>query len=181
VTVGDTGCGKSADCTQIFQKRTSGPKGHIGSAPFTDGLKAHPYHSGVFSRSLNWPEPRNVRAKLFRRWKLAAPFCLLFGLAGCRARLIEANIVNHGAPLQLLEFDYPSASFGIDALPAGGVYHYSFAVQGPGPLTLHFEDSAGHTYTSTGPAVTKGQEGSLTVTIGSPRQVSWKPELTTAR
>jgi hypothetical protein len=110
--------------------------------------------------------------RVSKRLRLGAPLCLLL-LAGCRTRLIDTSIVNQGPALQLLEFDYPSASFGVDQLAAGAVYHYRFTVQGTGPLTLHFEDSAGRSYDTTGPTVDKGQEGSLTVTINRARQVSW--------
>jgi hypothetical protein len=127
------------------------------------------------------PERRSFLTKLFSRLKPGALLYLVLPLAGCRARLIDTSIVNQGPALQLLEFDYPDASFGLDALAAGGVYHYRFAVQGAGPLTLHFEDISGHAYTANGPAVQKGQEGSLIVTIGSARQVDWKPDLTGAK
>ena len=118
---------------------------------------------------------------VIKRLRLGAPLCFSLLLGGCRARLVDAKIVNQGPALQLLEFDYPSASFGVDKLPAGGVYHYRFAVKGAGPLTLHFEDSAGHSYTANGPAVNEGQEGSLTVTIDGARQVSWKKDLTAVK
>jgi hypothetical protein len=116
-----------------------------------------------------------------RRLRLGAPVCLFLLLAGCRARLINASIVNQGPALQLLEFDYPSASFGVDKLPAGGVYDYRFAVQGAGELTLHFQDSAGHNYTANGPAVSDGQEGSLTVTIDRAQHVTWQLAPRTSR
>jgi hypothetical protein len=114
------------------------------------------------------------------RWILGVPLCLLLPLAGCHTPLIDTSIVNHGPALQLLEFDYPNASFGIDKLPPGGVYHYRFAIQGTGPLTLHFEDSSGHSHTANGPTVHQGQEGALTVTIDGD-QVSWGKEFAASR
>jgi hypothetical protein len=42
----------------------------------------------------------------------------LVGLAGCRSRFVEATIVNQGPTLHVLEFDYPSASFGANVRTA---------------------------------------------------------------
>jgi hypothetical protein len=101
-----------------------------------------------------------------------------FALSGCRTRLIDTTIVNQGPTLHVLEFDYPSASFGADALATGARYHYRFKIQGSGPVTLHFEDSAGKDHTAGGPTFSQGQEGSLTVTIDAQNRVSWSEKLT---
>jgi hypothetical protein len=65
--------------------------------------------------------------------------CLL--LAGCRSRFIEVTIANQGPTVHVMEFDYPSASFGANSLATGAKYHYRFKVQGPGPLSLQYEDA----------------------------------------
>ncbi|HEV2274460.1 MAG TPA: hypothetical protein VGR96_09855 [Acidobacteriaceae bacterium] len=114
-----------------------------------------------------------------RRGSRRVPAALLsllalgFGLSACRSRLIDTTIVNQGPTLHLLEFDYPSASFGAEMLSSGGRYHYRFQIQGSGPVTLHFEDSAGKSHTSEGPSLRQGQEGTLTVTIDAANQVHW--------
>ena len=64
-------------------------------------------------------------------------------LAGCRSRFVEVTIVNQGPTLHVMEFDYPSASFGANVLAAGGKFHYRFKVQGSGPLSLQYEDGTG--------------------------------------
>jgi hypothetical protein len=112
------------------------------------------------------------------RLHLAALFGVSAGsaLSGCHSRLIDTTIVNQGPMLHVLEFDYPSASFGMDALAPGARYHYRFKIQGSGPVTLHFEDNAGKDHTVNGPALSQGQEGSLTVTIDAENHVSWSPE-----
>jgi hypothetical protein len=100
------------------------------------------------------------------------------GLAACRSRFVEATIVNQGPTLHVMEFDYPSASFGANVLAAGGKFHYRFKIQGSGPLSLQYEDGEGHTHTAAGPKVDLGDQGSLLVTISPAGAVTWSPSLT---
>ena len=100
------------------------------------------------------------------------------GLTACRSRFIEATIVNQGPTLHVLEFDYPSASFGANLLPAGSKFHYRFKIQGSGPLSLQYEDAAGHTHTVPGPDVGLGDQCSLLVTISPTGAVTWTSCLT---
>lgn len=98
--------------------------------------------------------------------------------AGChnplRNPLVATTIINHqSTPVRLLEFDYPFASFGSDSLAAGGEFHHSFAIEGAGPLTLHFMDAAGKNHTVKGPSVQGGDIGSLSVTIDGSGAVQW--------
>jgi hypothetical protein len=102
--------------------------------------------------------------------------CLL--LTGCQSRWVEATIVNQGPAVKLVEFDYPSASFGANQLAAGAKYTYRFKVQGSGQLTLAYVDTAGKTHTFQGPKVDQGDQGSLVVSIQPADMVSWKTALT---
>ena len=102
---------------------------------------------------------------------------LLPALTACRTALVNTEIVNQGPALQLLEFDYPDASFGADALTAGAHYRYSFQIEGSGPLTIHFTDASGHSHTAQGPIVKEGEQGPLTVTINAQNHVSWSAKL----
>ena len=110
-----------------------------------------------------------------------ALLALLVGLAGCRSRFIEVTIVNQGPMLHVMEFDYPSASFGANQLATGAKYHYRFKVQGSGSLSLQYEDSSGHTRTAEGPKVNLGDEGSLVVNVAPKGAVTWAPNLTNPR
>jgi hypothetical protein len=101
----------------------------------------------------------------------------LLGLAGCRSRFVDVTIVNQGPTVHLMEFDYPSASFGANQLAAGAKYHYRFKVQGPGSLSLQYEDAGGHTRTVQGPKVELGDQGTLVVNIDPGGSVSWAPQL----
>ncbi len=104
------------------------------------------------------------------RWLLLV--CLL-AVGGCRSRFVQVTIVNQGPLVHVVEFDYPSASFGANALATGASYPYRFKVQGPGELTLQYEDAAGKIRKATGPHVDLGAEGTLVVTIDPAGAVGW--------
>jgi phosphodiesterase/alkaline phosphatase D-like protein len=80
--------------------------------------------------------------------------------------------------MHVMEFDYPSASFGANGLSTGATYHYRFKVQGSGVVSLQYEDAAGKTRTATGPKVDLGDQGSLMVTVDPAGAVTWTANLT---
>jgi hypothetical protein len=91
----------------------------------------------------------------------------LLGASGCKSAYVEADVVNEtGSPVTLVEVDYPSASFGVEQLAAGAVYHYRFKVLGSGPTTVIWTDAARKQHTVTGPALHEGAAGMLRVTLG---------------
>ena len=101
----------------------------------------------------------------------------LLALAGCRSPYVEADVINAtGAPVTLVEVDYPSASFGVGSLAAGATYHYRFKVLGSGATKVLWTDSQQHDHSVAGPQLHEGQQGSLTVTIDQER-ASWKEQL----
>ena len=103
-------------------------------------------------------------------------------LTACRSAFVEATIQNNSAAqLHLIEVDYPSASFGTQALDAHAAYHYHFKIQGSGAITLTFTDAAGKTHTATGPILTQGQQGELTIAIDSSGRASWVSHLSNAK
>ena len=97
----------------------------------------------------------------------------LAALTGCHSHYIAVDILNDsGKPISLLELDYPSASFGVDTLAPGAVYHYRFKILGSGPTKLLWTDAAQHEHTVPGPALAEGQEGTLDATI-TPTTATW--------
>lgn len=107
---------------------------------------------------------------------VAVTFVFLGLLAGCHSSFVQTTIVNRsGAPLRLVELDYPSASLGTTNLNNGGEYHYRFKIQGSGTVKLDFVDSTGKAHHAVGPELDEGQEGTLLVTIDESNNVSWKP------
>ncbi|HET6215876.1 MAG TPA: hypothetical protein VFE27_02585 [Acidobacteriaceae bacterium] len=99
-------------------------------------------------------------------------------IAGCRSRVVEVTIVNQGPAMRVMEFDYPSASFGTNALATGAKYDYRLTIQGSGPVSLEYEDRSGKTRTAQGPKVEQGDQGSLLVNIDAHGAVTWTPNLT---
>jgi hypothetical protein len=90
----------------------------------------------------------------------------LIGLGGCKSAYVEADVVNEtGAAVTLVEVDYPSASFGVEQLAAGGVYHYRFKVLGSGPTTVTWTDAHRTQHTAKGPELHEGQAGVLRVEL----------------
>jgi len=90
---------------------------------------------------------------------------LLF-IAGCHSPYVEATISNRTSErLQLIEVDYPSASFGTQSLAPGQDFHYRFKVLGEGRMKLTYTDTANHEHKSEGPSLKEGAEGPLTITI----------------
>jgi len=98
-----------------------------------------------------------------------------FALAGCHSAYINATVLNRtSTPISLVQVEYPSASFGTQTIAPGADFHYRFKVLGSGPMKITWTDTAEHEQKSTGPTLTEGTEGALTVTV-SPDGVHWQP------
>lgn len=108
---------------------------------------------------------------------------LALTLSGCHSYHIDATVENRtGASIELLEVDYPSASFGLDRMADGAVYHYRFQVRLSGPIKVQYTESARHTVRQmTGPEVSERQEGRLEIVLLPEGKATFKPELTPAR
>jgi hypothetical protein len=107
---------------------------------------------------------------------LTAVACLF--IFGCRSYHIDSTIENRtGAPVQLLEVDYPSASFGDDSLDAGAVFHYRFQVRGSGQLTIEYTDPSGHQIHINGPALVELQHGQLQIVLLPAGKAEFLPQL----
>jgi UDP-3-O-[3-hydroxymyristoyl] glucosamine N-acyltransferase len=99
------------------------------------------------------------------------------GLLGCHSKFVEADVVNRsGMAVSLVEVDYPSASFGTDAIAAGAKYHYRFKILGDGPTKVIWTDEKQKEHTVAGPDLKEGQEGKLTVTIDG-NSAAWSTNL----
>lgn len=100
-----------------------------------------------------------------------------FDFAGCRSAFVSATITNNSAAqVNLIEVDYPSASFGVGSLAAGAQFHYRFKILGSGPVKLQYTDVSGKEHTATGPDLQEGQQGSLRIDIDASGNVSWTPD-----
>jgi hypothetical protein len=105
---------------------------------------------------------------------------ILIAATGCHSPYVATTVSNHTAhPIELLEVDYPSASFGTQALAPGADFHYRFKVLGSGNMKLLYTDSARQDHKSDGPFVKEGAEGPLTIAI-TDTGVTWQPAPTVA-
>jgi len=99
---------------------------------------------------------------------------------GCHSPYVATTVSNHTSrPIELLEVDYPSASFGTQALAPGADFHYRFKVLGSGSMKLLYTDSAHQDHKSDGPFLKEGAEGPLTILIAD-SGVTWQPAPTLA-
>ena len=105
----------------------------------------------------------------------------LLALAGCHSYHIDATVENRtGGAIQLLEVDYPSASFGIDKLAAGATFHYRIQIRGSGPLKVAFTGKDGRQTVVEGPTVAERQEGRLEIVLLPGNKAEFHPELSPA-
>jgi hypothetical protein len=99
----------------------------------------------------------------------------LLATTGCHSPYVAATVSNHTTkPIELLEVDYPSASFGTQNLAPGADFHYRFKVLGSGSMKLLYTDSAHQDHKSDGPFLKEGAEGPLTITL-TDTGVTWQP------
>jgi hypothetical protein len=104
----------------------------------------------------------------------------LMATSGCHSYHVETTIENHtGGPIQLLEVDYPSASFGVNSLAAGAEYHYRIQLRGSGPLKVQYTGSDGRKSLVEGPILAELQEGRIEIVLLPGGQAEFHPELRT--
>jgi hypothetical protein len=104
----------------------------------------------------------------------------ILAATGCHSPYVATTVSNQTTqPIELLEVDYPSASFGTQALPPGADFHYRFKVLGSGNMKLLYTDGAHHDHKSDGPFLKEGAEGPLTIVIAD-TGVTWQPAPTVA-
>ena len=118
-----------------------------------------------------------------RRCAIIATLCIaLLAVAACHSYHIDSTIENRtGAPVQLLEVDYPYASFGADTIAAGASYHYRFVVRGSGPIKLSYTGSDHKQVQITGLELSGGEQGRLQIVLLPDGKAQFLPEFTPPR
>lgn len=97
---------------------------------------------------------------------LAAGLLSALLLSACHSYHIDATVENRtGAPIQLLEVDYPDASFGTDSLAPGADFHYRFQVRGSGALKVSYTAANGQPVQISGPTLVEKQQGELLIIL----------------
>ena len=99
----------------------------------------------------------------------------LLALAGCHSAYVETTVSNRSSQtMRLIEVDYPSASFGTQALAPGADFHYRFKVLGEGKMKLIYTDAANQEKKFEGPLLKESSEGQLSIII-TDTGADWKP------
>ena len=115
------------------------------------------------------------------RIRLAIGALLLPALAGCHSYHVDTRVENRtGAPISLLEVDYPSASFGTGRLAPDAVYSYQMQFRNSGPITVQYTAADNHMVKITGPTVAERQEGSMQIILLPNGKAEFQPNLTPA-
>ena len=105
--------------------------------------------------------------------------CALFAATACHSYHIDATIENRtGADIQLLEVDYPSASFGADHLASGATYHYRFQVRDSGPIKITYTGPDQKQVQIAGPTLVERQQGQLRIVLLPAGKAQFQPQLT---
>lgn len=102
---------------------------------------------------------------------------LLIACSGCASKYVQAAVRNQtGGVVTLVEVDYPSASFGKEALVNGAEYDYRFKILGSGSSKVLWTDSEQKQHEVAGPKLDEGQQGTMIVTLTS-TGASWDVQL----
>jgi hypothetical protein len=103
----------------------------------------------------------------------------LWAAIGCHSYHIETTVENRtGSEVQLLEVDYPSASFGTENLAPGADFHYRFQVRGSGPLKVQYTAAGAQSAQIDGPTLAERQEGQLEIVLLPGGKAEFHPKLT---
>ncbi len=99
--------------------------------------------------------------------------------SGCHSYHVDVTVENRtGGAIQLLEVDYPSASFGADSLAAGQVFHYRIQLRGAGPIKVQYTGNDGRQQQIGGPALAERQEGRIEIVLLPAGKAEFHPQLT---
>lgn len=102
----------------------------------------------------------------------------MLAVAGCNSYWVDTTIENQtGQPVRELEVDYPSASFGTNALAPGAVMHYRFQIQGTGPLKVEYSSAEGKTVRAQGLTLSDRQRGQVTIRLLPLGKVDFLPKI----
>ena len=105
----------------------------------------------------------------------------LLAAAACHSYHVDTTVENRtGADIQLLEVDYPSASFGADHIASGAIYHYRFQIRGSGPLKITYTGPDNKQVQIAGPTLVERQQGQLKIVLLPAGKAQFIPQLTPA-
>lgn len=113
------------------------------------------------------------------RGVLATVLLPIFAAAiGCHSYHVETTVENRtGEAIQLLEVDYPSASFGAGILASGANFHYRIQLRGSGPVKVQYTTRDLHQAQIEGPTLAEPQEGQLEIVLLPGGKAEFHPHL----
>jgi hypothetical protein len=116
------------------------------------------------------------------RVAIAAATMLALATTGCHSHWVDATIENQtGATVHELEVDYPTASFGKNALEAGQSMHYRFQIRGSGPVKVEYTFDNGKLTHAQGLDLAERQQGQLEIRLMPQGKVEFLPKLESVR
>lgn len=102
--------------------------------------------------------------------------------SGCHSYQVETTVENRtGQTIQLLEVEYPSATFGANSMVAGETLHYRIQLRDSGPLKVRYTGVNGQAAQVQGPVVAERQEGRLQIVLLPGGRAEFHPELSPSR
>lgn len=120
-----------------------------------------------------------MKVRLVARWVLGTVFPTFLLVSGCHSYHIDTTVENRtGAAIQLLEVDYPSASFGANSLAAGEVFRYRIQLRGNGAVKVQYTGNDGRVTQMSGPELAERQEGRLDIVLLPGGKAEFRPALT---
>ena len=109
-----------------------------------------------------------------RRFASIAALFAVSALTGCHSHYIQTTITNNsGADVEVVQVDYPSASFGIQKLAAGGSFHYRYKLLGSGNIKIGFTDVHKGEHHIAGPWLNEGSQGTVDINIPAQDQAEF--------
>ena len=113
-----------------------------------------------------------------RRLGMVATGTACIVLRGCHSHYIQATITNaSGAAVNVVQVDYPHASFGTQQLVPGASFHYRFKLLGSGPIKLSYIDAHNEEHAQTGPSLNEGQEGEMQIVFDAQNHAEFHTSL----
>ncbi len=113
-----------------------------------------------------------------RGFSYPAGLVSLLLLAGCHSHYIQATVTNDGtAAVNVIEVEYPHASFGTQQLLPGKTFPYRFKLLGSGPVKIEFVDAKNVEHQQNGPWLNEGQEGRLNIRLTDEGHAEFQTEL----
>lgn len=122
-----------------------------------------------------------MKAGLLRAVAVSMLAFAVTAIDGCRSYRVQVSVENRtGTTVQLLEVDYPSASFGADTIVAGSTMRYSLQVRGTGPVKVQYTVGGAQAQV-TGPALSEKDQGKLLIVLLPGGKAEFTPQLTHSR